>query len=102
MTMLGILLIPFFLIALYSTIKFATSEESKGNRGKLVTLKSANYSIAVFPIGLLIIEIIHRFFQPVSLSTYRDFMVMTLIITFIIYGLSIMKLKRILKNPKEI
>ncbi|MBD8070169.1 hypothetical protein [Bacillus sp. PS06] len=83
-----------FLIAFYGMIKFKLSPESKSDHGKQVTLKSAKNSIAVFPIGLLFIELFHRFIQEISFTTYRDFMIALMLITFTIYGFSIMKLKK--------
>ena len=93
------LLIPVFLIFFFVTLKYAS--KSKDEHDKKILLKSYQYSSTVFPIGWLLVEIYYRFFNEISIDTYRDLMILLIYIMFISQGLSILILKKNTKNHSE-
>lgn len=86
LVLINLILVPIFLVALFTFVKFYFSNESKGERGKTILLKANKYSVGLLPIGWLIIEIYHRIFNDVTLDIYRDYMMLLIFIFFIIQG----------------
>ncbi len=71
------------------TLKFSWSKEAKEEHGKEVLKKASLYSLPLFPVGWLGLDMFHRYIQAVTLETYRDFMLLLLLIMMTVYGASI-------------
>ncbi|MEC0302144.1 hypothetical protein [Terribacillus saccharophilus] len=100
--MSALIVVPLYLIAIYSIFSFSRSKESKSAKSELVQFKALSCSAVVFPIGWLFMEIYRRFNETVSLENYRDFMTILLPITIIVYGISLVLLRKGLKETKAI
>ncbi|PAD22554.1 hypothetical protein [Terribacillus saccharophilus] len=100
--MSALIVVPLYLIAIYIIFSFSRSKESKSAKGELALLKALSWSIFTFPVGWLLMEVYRRFSQSVSLETYRDFTTMLLPITIIVYGISLVLLRKGLKETKAI
>lgn len=59
MLIVGVLLIPLFLISLYIIFKFTWGKEGKGERGEEILNKSNRVTVPILPIGWLLLEIAH-------------------------------------------
>ncbi|MDV2686468.1 hypothetical protein RYX56_19035 [Alkalihalophilus lindianensis] len=94
MSLIGAVLVPIFLYYLYTHIKFSKSEEAKDERGQLILLQSYKHSIAILPIGWLLLEVVHRFVTTVSYDTYRDSIWLLILITFIVQGFSVNRYRK--------
>ncbi|MFP7479831.1 hypothetical protein [Terribacillus saccharophilus] len=98
--MSALIVVPLYLVAIYIIFSFSRSKDSKSTKGELVQFKALSCSAVVFPIGWLSMEIFRHFNETVSLENYRDFMTMLLPITIIVYGISIVLLRKGLKETK--
>lgn len=88
MLIVGVLLIPLFLISLYIIFKFTWGKEGKGERGEEILNKSNRVTVPILPIGWLLLEIAHSIFD-ISYSLYRDSLWVLVLINFIVHGLAI-------------
>ncbi|WP_214808599.1 MULTISPECIES: hypothetical protein [unclassified Exiguobacterium] len=94
MTLLNILIIPVFLICLYSSLKFIWGNEGKDERGKTISTTSYLYSFPIFPIGWLLIEFYHKYINAFDFDLYRSLIGILIPLTFIVQGIIIATLKR--------
>ncbi|MDX8361765.1 hypothetical protein [Cytobacillus sp. IB215316] len=90
----GFLLTPLFIIFLYISLKFIWGEEGKDERGIHISNISYKRSFPIFLIGWLIIELFHKYIQPLSLEIYRDSLWVVILVTCIIQGSVIVYYKR--------
>ncbi|HLR43407.1 MAG TPA: hypothetical protein VK067_09235 [Pseudogracilibacillus sp.] len=89
MLIIGALLIPFFIYALVTHIKFSRSKNSKNEKGKMILAKSSKYALPIFPIGWFALELYHRIIANIPYDTYRDAMWILVLLLFTVYGFSI-------------
>ncbi|UOQ48750.1 hypothetical protein MUN88_00890 [Gracilibacillus caseinilyticus] len=94
MLLIGIILVPLFIICLFISLKFIWGEEGKDERGKQITNISYMYSASIFPIGWLLIEAYHGYMNELAFETYRDTIWILVLLTFIVQGLVILNLKK--------
>src|SRR5699024_1903978 len=88
MLIIGALLLPFFIYALVTNLKFSRNEKSKNKKEKIIA-SSSKYALGVFPIGWLILELYHRFIANIPYDTYRDAMWVLVLLLFTVQGLAI-------------
>ncbi|MDV2581697.1 hypothetical protein [Alkalibacillus haloalkaliphilus] len=94
MAFLILILVPFFLVALYIQLKFHFGSESKNDRNNKILLKSYRYAAPIFPIGWLLIELYDRFVHSLSFDFYKDYLWVLLLLIFIVQGFFIVILKK--------
>ncbi|WP_411954860.1 hypothetical protein ACKXGF_03350 [Alkalibacillus sp. S2W] len=94
MSFLLVIIVPFFIIALYVHQKFEWGSESKDDRGKKIRSEAANKAIPIFPIGWLLIELYNDYIEVVSFELYRDYIAILALLTLTVVGLSIWFLKQ--------
>ncbi|WOV82984.1 hypothetical protein PGH26_08505 [Sporosarcina jeotgali] len=92
---IGVLLVPFFIFTLGSNVKFLMSTYSKSEEGQWVLGKASKYVLPIFPLGWLIIELYHRFISNISYETYRDGMMVLILLLFTVQGFIIRHHKKI-------
>ncbi len=85
----GIVLIPFFIYASITSFKFSKSEGFKNESGKMILAKSSQNALYIFPIGLIVMEIFHRFIVNIPYETYRDSMIVLMLLLVTVQGFSI-------------
>ncbi|MFC0522890.1 hypothetical protein ACFFGV_04705 [Pontibacillus salicampi] len=88
-TILYILLVPLFIVYLIVSLKFQFGEEGKDERGMQILNRSYMYSSPIFPIGWLLVEVVHSYLHPLTIEEYRDVFFFIILLTFIIQGLVI-------------
>ncbi|MFS0783124.1 hypothetical protein [Bacillus sp. 1P06AnD] len=93
MMILGVGLIPIFLVSLYILFKFSWGEEGKDERGQKILNKSFMVAAPILPIGWLLIEMTLKFYD-VSYNFYRDAMWILILFTFITQGTTIYVFKQ--------
>ncbi|MGN7410911.1 hypothetical protein [Sporosarcina sp. SAFN-010] len=91
---IGVLLVPFFIFTLSTNIKFFKSEGSKSDLAQNIVAKSSKIALPIFPVGWLILEIYHRIIANISYESYRDSMVVLVLLLFTVYGFSIQFYKK--------
>lgn len=89
-----IILVPTFIIFLYISLKFIWGKESKDERGEHIINMSYTVSSPIFPIGWLLIELYHDHLYELTFNTYRDCISLLVLLTFIVQGIVITRLKR--------
>lgn len=94
MTFVLMTIFPLFIIAFLISMKFIFSEEGKDERGREITNASYMHASPVFPIGWLLIEMYHKYIEPLSIDMYRDMIAFIIFATVIVQGLTIFTLKR--------
>src|SRR5690625_781478 len=75
----------FFFIAVFISLKFEWSEESKDERGKGISNKSYSVVFPLMPLGWLLIELYDQFISTLEYDTYKS------VIWFLITGLMILQ-----------
>ena len=93
MIWINVFIFPVFLIMLLITLRFLFGNEGKDERGKEIATTSYMMAAPIFPIGWLLIEWYHRWFQVLSFDLYRDVISLLIGVTFIVQGLTITVLK---------
>ncbi|HLR52737.1 MAG TPA: hypothetical protein VK072_07680 [Candidatus Avamphibacillus sp.] len=88
MLIIGALLLPFFIYALVTNLKFSRNEKTKNKKEKIIA-NSSKYALGVFPIGWLILELYHRFIANIPYDTYRDAMWVLVLLLFTVQGFAI-------------
>lgn len=83
---IGALLVPFFIFTLGSNLKFLRSTYSKSEEGQLILGRASKYTLPIFPLGWLTIELYHRFISNISYEAYRDGMVVLMLLLFTVQG----------------
>lgn len=101
-SLIGISLTPIFLVFFFMTLKFLYSKEGKTESGKKIILKSYKYAIMIFPVGWLLAEFSYRFIGNVSYQTYREYMMILILLLFIVQGISLTIAKKTMKNGDRI
>lgn len=94
MMLIGMILMPFFLVYLFISLKFIWGKEGKDERGQKIINTATLTSSPILPIGWLLLELYMDFIGKVSYQTYRDTIWLLIITTFIVQGLSITINKR--------
>ncbi|MGP4060249.1 hypothetical protein [Halobacillus sp. H74] len=94
MMVLGIVLIPFFLFAVFIFFQFSFGKAGKTKEGKKILNASYGKAAPIYPIGWLLVEMYHRFIDPLSFSVYRDAMWVLILVTFIIIGFSLFRSRK--------
>src|SRR5690625_8039812 len=82
------LLLPFFIYALVTNLKFSRNEKSENKKEQIIA-NSSKYALGVFTIGWLILELYHRFIANVQYDTYRDAMWALVLMLFTVQGLAV-------------
>ncbi len=93
MLILGIVLLPFFILSLYIFLKFSWGEEGKDERGQKILNRSLMLSGPIIPIGWLLMEMYLEFYD-VSFTLYRDTIWILILLSFIMQGTTIFIYKK--------
>ncbi|WP_456274579.1 hypothetical protein [Bacillus sp. AK031] len=94
MNVLGIILMPLFLVSLWVSLKFIFGDEGKDERGSQIKNAAYTYSFPIFPIGWLLIDSYHSYISPMTFAAYQDAIWILVLLTFIVQGLVIFIYKR--------
>ncbi|MFE3577354.1 hypothetical protein [Lysinibacillus sp. NPDC059133] len=83
-TILRIIYVLIFFIAVFISLKFEMGEEKKDERGKSISNKSYGIVFPLMPLGWFLIELYEQFIGQLDYDTYK------LVIWFLISGLMIL------------
>ncbi|MGN7409030.1 hypothetical protein [Sporosarcina sp. SAFN-010] len=86
---IGVLLVPFFIFTLATNFKFFKGEGSKSDLAQNIVAKSSKIALPIFPVGWVILELYHRIIANISYESYRDSMVVLMLLLFTVYGFAI-------------
>lgn len=86
---IGVLLVPFFIFTLITNFKFLKDKGSKSDLAQNIVAKSSKIAIPIFPVGWVILELYHRIIANISYESYRDSMVVIMLLLFTVYGFAI-------------
>ncbi|MCG7345603.1 hypothetical protein MHZ92_15830 [Sporosarcina sp. ACRSL] len=83
-SVLRIVYVLIFFIAVFISLKFEMGEENKDERGKSISNKAYGIVFPLIPFGWFLIELYDHFIRPLDYDTYK------LVIWFLISGLMIL------------
>ncbi|QKS69912.1 hypothetical protein FLK61_24330 [Paenalkalicoccus suaedae] len=98
MVAVNLLLLPLFVLGVLSFLVLSTKKSSDKKESEHALQSTYSFAIPILPIGWLCIELFHRFIQPVSLATYREFIWTLVMLTFIVVGIGAYMKKRSVKS----
>lgn len=95
MIMSFILIIP-FIISLIISWKFQFGKEGKDERGQQVLNTAYTFAFPVFPVGWLLITLFDDFVHAIPFDVYKQLIWIVVLLGFIVHGLMIKILNKIL------
>lgn len=94
LSILRLIYVVVFFIAIFISLKFEWGKEAKDERGQSISSKSYRVIFPLLPIGWLAIELFNDFVNPLDYSTYKLAIWFLLTGTFIVQAVAITMLRR--------
>jgi hypothetical protein len=94
MNILGIILMPFFIVSLWISLKFTFGNEGKDERGIQIRNTAYMFSYPIFPIGWLLIDSYHSYISTMTFEAYQNAIWILVLLTFIVQGVVIFIYKK--------